>query len=99
VTGQLPKELAKTVDRRLAIIFARPTRPRAGGRQEPGQRARVRICAAASLREGLEDIFTVARLGIGGTLAQTLTTTNWIESSISIARRTTGRMTRWKDVF
>jgi hypothetical protein len=31
-------------------------------------------------------------------LAQTLATTNWIESSISIARRTTGRVTRWKDV-
>ena len=41
--------------------------------------------AAASLREGLDDMFTVARLGVGGTLAKTLTTTNCIESMISIA--------------
>jgi len=53
--------------------------------------------AAASLREGLDDIFTVRRLGITGTLAKTLTNTNCIESMISVARRTTGRVTRWKD--
>ena len=35
-------------------------------------------------------MFTVRRLGIGATLAKTLTTTNCIESMISIARRTTG---------
>ncbi len=45
----------------------------------------------------LDDMFTVARLGIGGTLAKTLTNTNCIESMISIAKRTTGRVTRWKD--
>ena len=42
-------------------------------------------------------MFTVRRLGVGGTLAKTLTTTNCIESMISITRRTTGRVTRWKD--
>ncbi len=42
-------------------------------------------------------MFTVRRLGIGATLAKTLTTTNCIESMISIARRTTRRVTRWKD--
>jgi len=42
-------------------------------------------------------MFTVRRLGVGGTLAKTLTTTNCIESMVSIARRTTGRVTRWKD--
>jgi len=30
-------------------------------------------------------------------LAKTLTTTNCIESMISITRRTTGRVTKWKD--
>ena len=34
-------------------------------------------------------MFTVARFGVGGTLAATLTTTNCIESMISIAKRTT----------
>jgi hypothetical protein len=42
-------------------------------------------------------MFSVRRLGVSGTLAKTLTNTNCIESMISIARRTTGRVTRWKD--
>ena len=42
-------------------------------------------------------MFTVRRLGVSGTLAKTLTTTNCIESMISISRRTSGRVTRWKD--
>ncbi len=97
--GYLPKEMAAVVDRRLALIFAQPD-------WRKGLEAARRLAneldadhpdAAASLREGLEDMFTVRRLGVGGTLAKTLTTTNCIESMISIARRTTGRVTRWKD--
>ena len=42
-------------------------------------------------------MFTVACLGVAGALARTLTNTNCIESMISIAKRTTGRVTRWKD--
>jgi putative transposase len=53
--------------------------------------------AAASLREGLPELFTVARLGITGTLAKTLTTSNPIESMISIARATNRNVTRWRD--
>jgi putative transposase len=53
--------------------------------------------AAASLREGLPELFTVARLGIAGTLAKTLTTSNPIESMISIARTTNRNVTRWRD--
>jgi hypothetical protein len=53
--------------------------------------------AAASLLEGLEDMFTVRRLGITGTLARTLTTTNAVESMISIARTTARNVKRWRD--
>jgi len=53
--------------------------------------------AAASLREGLEEMFTVTRLGITGTLAKTLTTSNPIESMISIARATNRNVTHWRD--
>jgi transposase-like protein len=53
--------------------------------------------AAASLREGLPELFTVARLGITGALARTLTTSNPIESMISIARTTNRNVTRWRD--
>jgi transposase-like protein len=53
--------------------------------------------AAASLREGLEEMFTVARLGIDGRLAKTLTSSNPVESMISIARTTNRNVTRWRD--
>ena len=53
--------------------------------------------AAASLREGLQELFTVARLGITGTLAKTLISSNPIESMISIARTTNRNVTRWRD--
>ncbi len=42
-------------------------------------------------------MFTVARLGITGTLARTLTTSNPIESMFSIARRVNKNVTRWRD--
>ena len=42
-------------------------------------------------------MFTVTRLGITGTLARTLTTSNPIESMISIARTTNRNVTHWQD--
>jgi hypothetical protein len=42
-------------------------------------------------------MFTVARPGIDGRLARTLTTSNPIESMISIARTTNRNVTRWRD--
>src|SRR4249919_4173325 len=51
----------------------------------------------ALLREGLEEMFTVTRLGIDGRLAKTLTTSNPVESMISIARTTNRNVTRWRD--
>jgi putative transposase len=99
VTGHLGKELATTIDRRLGIIFAQPdaTKGLEAARRLAKELDAEHPDAAASLREGLDDMFTVRRLGIGGTLAKTLTNTNCIESMISITRRTTGRVTRWKD--
>ncbi len=99
IVGHLPKEMAGSVDKRLATIFADPNAKRG---EDAARRLATELSgdhpdAAASLREGLEDMFTVRRLGITGALARTLTNTNCIESMISIARRTTGRVTRWKD--
>jgi putative transposase len=53
--------------------------------------------AAASLRAGVEDMFTVRRLGVGGRLATSLTDANCIESMLSIARDTTRNLKRWRD--
>jgi putative transposase len=59
--------------------------------------ARLNADAAASLREGLEETLTVVRLGMPGSLRRTLATTNPIESALSVTRRVTARVTRWRD--
>ena len=64
---------------------------------ERGEVAPERADAAASLLEGLEEMFTAARLGITGTLRRSLTNTNCIESMISTVRVVPGRVKTWKD--
>ena len=53
--------------------------------------------AAASLLEGLEELFTINRLGVTGELARCLATTNVIESPNSVVRRVSRRVTRYRD--
>ena len=53
--------------------------------------------AAGSLREGLHETLTLMRLGITGTLAQTLCSTNPCESMIEIVRYTQRNVKRWQD--
>ena len=53
--------------------------------------------AAASLREGLSEMFTVNRLGLPRELCRSLTSTNIIESSIGGVRSRTQRVKRWQD--
>ena len=53
--------------------------------------------AAASLLEGIEEMFTVNRLGLPPTLMRCLTTTNIIENPNGIVRSTTQRVKRWRD--
>jgi putative transposase len=52
---------------------------------------------AASLREGLEETFTVRRLGLPAMLARSLQTTNIIESPYAGVRMRTRRVCRWRD--
>jgi putative transposase len=53
--------------------------------------------AAASLLEGLEETLTATRLGLYGSLLETFKSTNPIESMISIARKVTGNVKRWRN--
>ena len=53
--------------------------------------------AAASLLEGLDELFTINRLGVTGELARCLAATNVIESPNSVVRRVSGRVTRYRD--
>jgi len=99
VKGHLPDELAASIDWRVARAFNHPD-PGTGldaARRLAADLKADHPDAAASLLEGLEDMFTVRRLGVTGRLARTLTNTNCIESMISVARTTTGRVKRWKD--
>jgi transposase-like protein len=52
--------------------------------------------AAASLREGLAEMFTVNRIGLPPPLQRGLCSTNVIESSFSGARGRTRRVTHWQ---
>lgn len=53
--------------------------------------------AAASLREGLEETFTVNRLSLPAKLARCLVSTNIIENPHGAVRRQTRRVCRWRD--
>jgi transposase-like protein len=53
--------------------------------------------AAASLREGLTEMFTINRLGLPAPLRRCLGTTNLIDSTHSGARQKTRRVTNWKN--
>ncbi len=52
--------------------------------------------AAASLREGLEEMFTINRLGLPEPLGRALSSTNVIESTFSGTRSRIRRVTRWQ---
>lgn len=92
--------LARAIDRQLARAF-NDTDWRRGLRVARGIAAQLEDkhpSAAASLREGLEDMFTVRRLGVPDRLARSLSCTNSIESMISVVRTLTDRVKNWRDV-
>jgi putative transposase len=52
--------------------------------------------AAASVREGLDEMFTINRLGVPEQLSRALSSTNAIESTFSGTRSRIRRVTRWQ---
>jgi putative transposase len=99
IRDHLPPELGDKVDARLRLVFANPD-PAKGldaARRLAGDLRPDRPDAAASLLEGLPDMFAVRRLGVNGNLAEMLTCTNAIESMISVARTTMGNVKHWQD--
>src|SRR3954470_587997 len=99
IADHLPDKEKVWVDAKLVKAFNHPD-PDAGLRNAKSLATQLQKShprAAASLREGLEEMFTVSRLGLDGRLAKTLTTSNPIESMISIAKATNRNVTRWRD--
>jgi putative transposase len=99
VTDYLPKQRRAAIDGRLAKVFAAADAD-SGLAEARRLAATLRADhpdAAASLLEGLEEMFTVARMGITGALRRSLTNTNCVESMISTVRTVTGRVKTWRD--
>jgi putative transposase len=98
VLGYLPKEEQTRLRQVMKAAWRLPaSQGEARLEKEAQALERDHPSAAASLREGLAEMFTVNRLGMPSPLSRCLCSTNVIESSFSGARNKTRRVTRWQD--
>jgi len=98
VLGYLPKEEQKRMRQVLKAVWRLPAAEGEARLEKEAQALeREHPSAAASLREGLSEMFTVSRMNLLPTLVRCLCSTNVIESSFSGARNKTRRVTRWQD--
>ena len=98
VTERLPK--AKTAQTRWVMVQALKGDADAGIVKLKSHAKHLKAQhpdVAASLLEGLEELFTINRLGVTGELARCLATTNIIESPNSQVRRVSGRVTNYRN--
>jgi putative transposase len=98
VTDRLPKEVVSQVSAVMKAAYKLPEKE--GLAKLKTQAAWLKTeypDAAASLLEGLEETFTVNRLGLTPALMRCLCTTNIIENPNGAVRRVTRRVTRYRD--
>lgn len=97
VLGYLPESLHDQARQQLRAAWSLPAREgtarlealaRGWEKSHPG--------AAASVREGLAECFTINRLGVPASLCRALASTNAIESTFSGARSRVRRVNRWR---
>jgi putative transposase len=99
ILDHLPQAERTFVSRKLNKAWSEPDAKRAES-QLRGLAKQLEVKypgAAASLLEGLDETLTVTRLGLHGSLLETFKSTNPIESMISIARKVTGNVKRWRN--
>ena len=98
VLDHLPERDRPAVKRRLRAAWADTDHDRALDRLQAlaGELDHSHPGAAGSLREGLAETLTLTRLGISGSLKQTLESTNPCESMIECVRRTSRNVKRWQ---
>lgn len=98
VLSYLPKDQHEQVQASMKAAFSLDAKQ---GQQKLGKLAewldREYPSAAASLREGLTEMFTINRLGLPPELRRCLGTTNVIESPNGGIRRCTRRVKCWRD--
>jgi putative transposase len=99
VADRLPDALASVVAKRMRAAYRHSDPLVAQAELEALAREldRFHPGAAASLREGLPETLTIARLSVPPTLARTLRSTNCIESMIEICRDHAANVKRWQD--
>jgi putative transposase len=99
VADRLPDALASVVAKRMRAAYRHSDPLVAQAELEALAREldRSHPGAAASLREGLAETLTIARLSVPPTLARTLRSTNCIESMIEICRDHAANVKRWQD--
>jgi putative transposase len=98
VMGYLPEHLKGQVKAALRAAFRLPAEEGMARLEKQAQwLEREYPDAAASLREGLPEMFTVNRLGLSAQLCRCLCSTNIIESPHSGVRLRTRRICRWRD--
>jgi transposase-like protein len=98
VLDRLPKtEAAQTKAVMMAAYKLEPKDGMAKMKKQAQWLEREHPDAAASLLQGLHETFTVNALGLPPTLMRCLCTTNIIENPNGIVRRTSRRVTRYRD--
>lgn len=98
VCSRLPDELADQVKSVMKAAYRLPWKEGMARLKKQAEWLEgLHPDAAASLREGLEETFTINRLELSSSLRLCLGTTNIIESPHSGVRVRTGRVSRWKD--
>jgi len=98
VMGYLPEDLKDQVKAAMQGAFRLSAREGMARLEKQAQwLEREYPSAAASLREGLAEMFTVNRLGLSPRLARCLVSTNVTESPHSGVRLRTRRVCRWRD--
>jgi len=98
ILEHLPEEKRTGVENIITEAFRAATSKTARGRLEAlaGRLAAEYPSAAESLREGLDELFTVKDLGLLEDLERGFSTTNAIENVNKGIRHITGRVTRWR---
>lgn len=98
VTELLPKEYQRSADQRIKAAYGMKDYEPAKAQLEKTVEwlEGINPSAAASLREGLEETLTLHRLGIPGELRKSLSSTNLIESALSVASDMADKVKRWR---
>jgi len=98
VMGYLPEHLKDQTKAAMRAAFRLPAREGMARLEKQAEwLEREYPSAAASLREGLKEMFTVNRLGLSPSLSRCLVSTNVIESPHSGVRLRTRKICRWRD--